>query len=126
MEKIIDDDKIAGRINAVSTLIEKLSSSNIGKLTMFGLFGVILVSIYEQRAIILTSIISSPSMGVAIGGAFLVILVCTLFIAIYNKMDMAQQQIYKIQQERIDHLEQEVLEDHKRIIEILSKLEGHP
>lgn len=92
---------------------------------MFGLFGVILVSIYEQRVIILTSIIASPSMGVAIGGAFLVILVSMLFTAIYNKMDMAQQQIYKIQQERIDHLEQEVLEDHKKIIQILSKLEGH-
>lgn len=64
-------------------------------------------------------------MGVAIGGAFLVILVSMLFIAIYNKMDMAQQQIYKIQQERIDHLEQEVLEDHKKIIQILSKLEGN-
>ena len=42
---------------------------------MLGFFGVILVSIYEQRAIILTSVIASPSMGVAIGGAFLVMLV---------------------------------------------------
>ena len=40
-------------------------------------------------------------------------------------MDMAQQQIYKIQQERIDHLEREVAEDHRKIIEILSKMESY-
>ena len=92
---------------------------------MLGFFGVILVSIYEQRAIILTSVIASPSMGVAIGGAFLVMLVSMLFMTIYNKMDMAQQQIYKIQQERIEHLEREVAEDHRKIIEILSKMESY-
>jgi hypothetical protein len=92
---------------------------------MLGFFGVIILSIYEQRSIILTTIIASPSMGVAIGGAFLVILISALFMAIYNKMDTAQQQIYKIQQDRITHLEQEVAEDHKKIIEILTRLENH-
>lgn len=109
----MSDDNLSNRIIATSTLIDKLSQSNLSKIIVAAFFSVIIYAIFEQRQIILSSIITSPSMAVVFG---VVILILIIF-GILN-------QLYHIQQERIAHLEKQVDDDHKRIIEILHRVEG--
>ena len=110
----MSDDNLSNRIIATSTLIDKLSNSNLSKIVITAFFAVILYAIFEQRTIILSSIITSPSMAVVFG---VVILILIIF-GILN-------QLYHIQQERINHLERQVEDDHKRIIEILNRVDGN-
>jgi FtsH-binding integral membrane protein len=106
-------DDLSNRIIATSTLIDKLSQSNLSKIIVAAFFGVLIYAIFEQRTIILSAIIGSPSMAVVFG---VVILILIIFVIL--------NQLYQIQQDRIIHLERQVAEDHIKILDILHRVEG--
>lgn len=104
------DDVVSSRIAAVSLLIEKLSSSNLSKLIIAGFFGILLYSMFEQRTILISTLITSPTIAIVFGALVLMLLIAFALNTIFN-----------LQQERINNLQRQIDEDHRRILDILGK-----
>lgn len=104
------DDAVSNRIVAASTLIEQISSSNLSKLVVAGFFGIILYTMFEQRSILISALISSPTIAIVFGALVLILLIA-----------VGLNHIFNLQQERIEHLQHQIDEDHRRILDILGK-----
>ena len=106
------NDVVSARIVAISTLIEKLSSSNLTKLIVAGFFGILLYTLFEQRTIFISTLMTSPTLAFVFGALILMLLIA-----------FALNHIFNLQQDRINNLQHQVDEDHKHILEILRKTE---
>ncbi len=118
-------DSTAEKINAVGNFITKLTGSRIALAFVMALLGIIAYSLFEARAEVFNVILKSTALMISIGVGSAISLVGWLFSLAISKIEITQQKVESAQQQRIEFLESDVRDDHKRIFEDLETLIKH-
>lgn len=105
-------------IEAAGGLLTKLTGNRVFLLFVAGVIGIFLYTVFENRTVVATAIVSSIPLMIGLSIASLVIFLSYFFQRLQNRVDEKTEHVHLVLKERIDDLEHQVddLRDREKVL----------
>lgn len=105
-------------LEAATGFLSKLTGMRVFLFFVVGVIGIFLYTVFENRTVVATSIVSSVPLMVGLSIACLVIFLSYFFQRLQNRVDEKTEHIHVVLKERIDDLEHQVddLRDREKVL----------